>query len=413
MNIICPECGQIHRLPSNQLPTIRSAAKCKKCGGRIIIDPQPAANNPGGLNGDAQSTVQSNSEDREFDVLLTENIIDHAEEGISPNSEEMEVTDILGTYNAETTGSGHDIYASFPELEQLSPDKFSYGEIFSTTKEYGYQTREDTVTLKIIKAVHDILTTKVLRENEQVKKLAKGITYYPFEIPYANGLLTMLSNYYAIVCTDQRLLLVNIDNRINRPTRYIFQVPYNEISNVSRSASLSSLIIESKTGRSWNFTTVRRDLAKSLRDFISEKSKEEPTGPQKDNAHGQLCPACFTLLPGGLTACSQCSAPFKKPTEAMVRSLVLPGLGHIYLSYLPLGIMEMTGYLAVWLLALVLLIMRVPGGILTGIAPVLAYHLISGFLARKAAGKGYILENHPVHPPAKSEKNREDLTKEP
>ena len=398
MNIICPECGKIHVLPDDRLPKRRSAAKCKKCGARIIIAPLSAANDPGGLNVENQATDQNDPEPREFDVLLTEQVIDQAEESILPTSEEMEVTDIIGNYNDETTGNGADIYASFPELEELSPDKFTYGEIFSTTEKYGYQTREETLTLKIVKAVHDILTSKVLRENEQVKRLARGIAYYPFEIPYANGLLTMLSNYYAIVCTNQRLLLVNINSRTNSPTRYIFQVPYNEINNISRGAFLSSLIIESKTGRNWNFTTVRRNLAKSLRGFILEKC-QEPTGPAEDNVAGQLCPACSTPLPGGLTACAQCSVPFKKPAEALVRSLVLPGLGPIYLSYLPLGIMEMTGYLAIWLLALVLLIMKVPEGIFPGIAPVLVYHLISGLLARKTAAKGYILENQPVSLP--------------
>ncbi|MEN8135320.1 MAG: zinc-ribbon domain-containing protein [Thermodesulfobacteriota bacterium] len=413
MNIICPECGQIHNLPDDRLPKRRSATKCKKCGGKIIIDPQPAAIGPDELNRQTETTEQTNSEPHELDVLLTENIIDHAEESPSPAPEEMEILDILGDYNAEATGYGHDIFASFPELEELSPDKFTYEEIFATTKKYGYQTSEDTGTLKIIKAVHDVLTSKILRENEQVKRLARGIAYYPFEIPYANGLLTIFANYYAVVCTNQRLLLVNINSRINRPTRYIFQVPYDGISNVSRGAFLSSLIIESKTGRSWNFTTVRRNLAKSLRDFILAKGAgtESPGSSPEDNGPRQFCPACYTLLADGLAACPQCSVPFKKPAEAITRSLILPGLGPIYLSYLPLGIVEMAGYLAIWLIALVLVIMKVPGGILTGIAPVLTYHLFSVILARKTADKGYIPEKRHIKPPVESEKTPEDLPK--
>ncbi|MCK4837852.1 MAG: zinc-ribbon domain-containing protein, partial [Desulfobulbaceae bacterium] len=295
MNIICPECGKIHRLADDRLPKLKSAAKCKKCGARIIIEPRPAAAGPDELNRKTQATEQNNSEPREFDVLLTEKIIDHPEESLFPGSEEEEATDKLDNFTDETTVSGDDIYTTFPELRELSPDKFTYEEIFSATAKQGYRTRGNTQTLKIIKAVHDILTSRILHENEQVKMLARGIAYYPFEIPYANGLLTMLSNYYAIICTNQRLLLVNINSRINRPSRYIFQVPYHEISNISRSAFLSSLIIESKTGRSWNFTTVRRNLAKSLRSFILKKSKEKPTGHSEDNRQGQLCPACDTL----------------------------------------------------------------------------------------------------------------------
>jgi len=74
----------------------------------------------------------------------------------------------------------------------------------------------------------------------------------------------------------------------------------------------------------------------------------------------------------------------------------MPGLGSIYLSHLPLGIMEMTGYLFSWLLTIALLIIEVPGGIGVALIPVLAYHLVAGLLAWKTAGKGYLVENRPV-----------------
>ena len=93
-----------------------------------------------------------------------------------------------------------------------------------------------------------------------------------------------------------------------------------------------------------------------------------------------------------MVTCPHCNAKFKKSDEAMTRSLILPGLGSVYLSYVPLGIIEMAGYLTIWFVAIVLLIIKVPGGIATVILLILCYHVLAAFLARQNALKGYLLE---------------------
>lgn len=400
MNITCPECGKLHKLPKDHQPERKSVAKCKKCDATMIINPQTPSND------------QTPSESQKFDVLPTDNGDDNQEkEALSP-SEEPEPESANRDINNDSgkTTAKDDIYTTFPEIKQLSPEKFVFKKIFSATGKKGYRTRENRLKLKIIKAVHDILSTKILQEDEQVMGLAKGIAYHSFEITYANGLLNILSNYFAIVCTNQRLLLINIDSRVNRPTRYIFQMCYDEINSVSCGPFRSSLIIKSKTGRNWNFTTIKRNLAKSLRDFIFKKSQEEPVLSPDNNSRYQLCPACYIALPDGLTSCPHCSAVFKKPKEAMLRSFVLPGLGSIYLRHLPLGIMEMAGYLIIWILAVILMILKPPGGIATAIAPVLIYHMIIGLLSLKTAKKGYIIDNRHLAPPIESPDNGEDST---
>lgn len=320
------------------------------------------------------------------------NPVDHPEEPLPPSGREAAVTAVAepGEKKADRLG---EIYATFPPLVDLSPDKFAYGEIFPITSGRDPRTRQNKRLIKILMAVHALLTTRILQEDEQVMLLAKGIAYYRAEIPYANGLLTMLSNYFAIACTNKRLLLINIDWRTSRPTRYIFQIPYGEISKVSRGALGSSIIIENQAGRRWNFTTVGRNHAKAIKNFILGKSTPVAAKQVEETSLCQLCPSCYTALPGGLPACPHCAAHFKKRTEAMIRALILPGLGSIYLSYLPLGLLEMAGYLAAWLLGVVLLIVQAPGGIASAIAPVLTYHLITGILALQQADKGYVLES--------------------
>jgi len=400
MEIICPECGKLHKLVDAQLPAKKFAAKCKQCGARMVIDPLTASDKP--LNPPKEASPKGHpptSTTGEFDILLTESYDEDPKEAkvsAEIKKEKADTEDIETVSAAETTGDNNDLFTVFPKLQDLSPDIFVYPEIFPKSNKHGYKTRENRRIFKIVDAVHDLLTTGILAEGEQVFRVAKGIAYHPFEIPYANGLMTMLSNYFAIVCTDRRLLLINVDFRLNHPTRYLFQIPYGEIAAIGRGIYLSSIVINSRSGRNWNFTTVSRDLARTIRDFVAAKLDEGPVEPTVEKPLRQLCPSCRTPLTNGLTACPLCSTVFKNPREALIRSLIMPGLGSIYLSHLPLGIMEMTGYLFSWLLTIALLIIEVPGGIGVALIPVLAYHLVAGLLAWKTAGKGYLVENRPV-----------------
>ena len=297
-----------------------------------------------------------------------------------------------GAVDSDGQVSGQDLYAIFPGLRKFSPEVFDFQQIFVENREKGYGTRGNLLKFKIIRAVHETLTANILNDGEKVLRVAKGTAYFAFEIPYANGLMTLMSNYFAIICTDQRMLFVNIDFRVDHPTRYVFQVLFEEIENMSRGVFLSSVIVQTRTGRNWNFTTVGRQHAKEIFGFVNEIKRRGPSGLYDGISRWQCCPHCYTPLPGGLGACPNCSAVFKTCKEALLRAMILPGLGSLYLSYLPLGLMEMIGYLGVWLVAVILVILRVPGGLIAAILLVLAYHALTGIMSCKVASKGYLLQ---------------------
>lgn len=296
-----------------------------------------------------------------------------------------------GVYTASGVDK-HDLFAVFPKLGEFEQDCFSFDEIFTAHEKHGYKTRANRLKFRLLETTYGLLINRILIDGERVHKVSRGIIYYPFEVPYANGLLTALSNYFAIICTDHRILFVNIDFRSKSTTRYVYQVLYEEVTDVSRSIFLTSLKIKTRNQRNWNFTTVGRTSAKEIKDFINSSGKEGPSGLFNGVTRWQLCPLCDKFLAVGLVSCPHCVAVFKRADEAMTRSLILPGLGSLYLSYIPLGIIEMTGYLAVWFTAIVLLILKAPGGAATAILLVLSYHVLTGFLARRNALKGYLLE---------------------
>jgi len=395
MNIVCPNCKKAHKLPDDKITFSKAAANCKKCGIRMIIYPELSSE-------DATSTGFENDLPETFDVdesegPLSEKHLDEGDDHLDPaefSDPEKEPPDEDNAGSLEQV-NGQDLFAVFPGLRNISAEVFDLRQIFTESQKKGYGTKDNLLKFRVIRAVHEILTTRILNDDEKVMRVTKGTAYFPFEIPYANGIMTLMSNYFAIICTDQRMIFINLDFRIDHPTRYVFQVLYDEIENFGRGVFLSSVIIQTRTGRNWNFTTVRRQHSKEINEFGNDIKRREPSGLYDGIPRWQCCPNYYVPLPGGLAACPHCSALFKSCKEALVRALIMPGLGSLYLSYQTLGLMEMTGYLTTWLIAVVLVILRVPGGVVTAILLVLAYHGLTGIMSCKLAGKGYLLQTLP------------------
>lgn len=364
MIFTCPSCHKQHRLPEGMTPPPGSATHCKKCGLRFPLD-EPEKEPPS--NGSRHK---------------------RAEEEIHP------------TINPQTASRPTAaILDAFPELRELPLEKFLLDEIFFTGTGDRYSARLNHRLVKLLIATAPLSSEKVLQKDELVYRIASGIAYFPSEIPYANGLLTWPLNYYALICTNHRLIFINLDHRLSRPSRYIFQIPYDNITEVSRGLYGSSLITTTKTGQTWDFTTVNRRLASRMERFIREKSGPFNAVGAGTIAPSQLCPACYQPVAKKTAACSQCLTTYKSVGIAKKKSLLLPGSGNFYLSNRFLGTIEILGYLFTWIMAIVLVIIGIPGGIWGGGLLVMSYHLGSGFMAGKMAERGHLLvDNYPEKP---------------
>ncbi|NTV13379.1 MAG: hypothetical protein HGA96_05540 [Desulfobulbaceae bacterium] len=286
------------------------------------------------------------------------------------------------------------ITEAFPALGELPLESIALSDLFKPSRHGGYRNHLNGYKAKLILATAPLLIDRILAKNESVHRIASGIAYFRFEIPYANGLLTWPLNYYALVATNYRLLLLNLDYHLTRPDRYAFQIPIGEITEISRGLYGSSLIIKTTEGQVWDFTTVKRELAEELSGFIQERLTTEEANTPRADFSPQLCPACFQPVPERILSCPHCLTPYKSASYASKKSLVLPGLGAFYLSFPSLGIAEMLGYLLTWLLTIILVIIGIPGGFFGGGLLILAYHLMSAFMASQMARKGYIPEQN-------------------
>jgi DNA-directed RNA polymerase subunit RPC12/RpoP len=368
MDIVCAQCNATYHIPDHKLPRQKAAAACKKCGGRIVVAP---------LGSQAGGPAQAKP----------------AKAAPPPAPPPPKAA------APPAAPACHDpiMLQELPAVVELAPWKFDLGEILTPTRRGRYRTRGNRFKLKILAAVRPVLE-KLLRPGEQVLRVAAATAYHPLEIFLGNGVLTMLYNRYALVATNQRLIMINTNHRLTRPAHYLFQMAYAEIRKVSRGLFRTSLALTRKTGRHRVFTSMKTSQSADLRDFITAKLDPPGAAPAMDLKE-RLCPACYAPLDNGLDQCPTCRAAFKTSRRAALRSLLLPGWGDIYLGHRLLGGLELLGSLAIWGLVLNSLATGERGTVvLAGFLAI--YHLLDALLARHMAAKGYSLEKErPVPAP--------------
>ena len=337
--IICPTCNKDYKIPDEKIGKARARATCKHCGQVMVID-------PGGA-------VCSKRRDPGSGVSMD-----------------------------------HKVLMDFPELQGISPEKVAFEEIFSPSKRGGYRNRKNKFKVKILMAVLEVLD-KIIRDGERVMRIGKGTAYYPAELLFGNGWLTMMYNHYAILATNQRILLINVNSRMKGTTHYLFQVLYEDIRKVKRGIFFNSMVWDRIRSKRRVLTQVKRYISKELKDFIMER---------KDCVKGDpgavlecLCPSCFVPLEKGLTECPSCEASFKTPKKAWLRSLILPGLGDFYLGHRALGAAELMGSLMVWAYALFLVYHGQKDGLFVAVLVLLFYNCTDAVVTYFMAKKGYML----------------------
>jgi len=222
--------------------------------------------------------------------------------------------------------------------------------------------------------------------------IAGGTAYYPAEMFFGNGWLTMLYNRYVIVGTTKRLVAINTNARMNKPAHYLFQFPFSAIKKVSWGLFGTSLVLTRKKSKRRIFTGIKRALAAELKTYLTSKIDPSRSLDADASSSENLCPACYAPLPGKLLSCPKCRVLFKRPRKAALRSLLLPGWGDIYLGHRFLGGCELLGSLLVWGIMATLLLSEDPSSLAVGIVFLLFYNGMDGLLTLHMAKKGYSLE---------------------
>ena len=120
--------------------------------------------------------------------------------------------------------------------------------------------------------------------------------------------------------------------------KYFCEINYENLINVS---SFVRLKIRFKNGKSLSFGRIpacdRKFIVEFVRSVLPEKAIKDETLPGIKN----LCPSCYIHVANYPTSCASCDAEFKTPRKAALLSLIMPGLGDLYLGSKFLGVFEL------------------------------------------------------------------------
>jgi predicted Zn finger-like uncharacterized protein len=362
MNVICPQCNATYRIPESRIPDRKASFACKRCGKRITIEPPAAVSSTQTLEAKPHTPPSE------------------AEQAPKPH----------------TSALADD----FPEIKVFEPQKYALDHLLLPDKKGRLKTRLNRLKLKLLGAVQQTLD-RLLEPDEQVMHVAGATAYYPAEMIFGNGWMTLLYNRYVLVATNKRLVAINTNYKMSKPSHYLFQFPYNEIKKTARGLFGSSLALTHKKKKRRTFNGISRALGAELKAYIDSRIDPsvnlDPAAQPREN----LCPSCFIPLAGQLSSCPQCQALFKAPRKAALRSLLLPGWGDIYLGHRFLGFIELLGSLLVWGLCMTLLLSNDPSDTIAGGVILLFYNGMDCLLSLHMAKKGYSLEkNQPQTAPA-------------
>jgi len=362
MQTVCPQCNNtIIYETKNPNSGHASIATCKRCGRSTTF----------GADGH----------------VLPAGRLKAGESKISPSQvRQAEYSSRMATDGQRTM---YEIFEAYPDLRSLNLERFDLAAIFTPTKRGAYKSGRNKFKARILKSVLE-KANKILVDGEKVSRIGKGTAYYPVELFIGNGYLTMLYNQYAILCSDRRLLFININSRVTRTTHYVFQIVYEDIKSIKKGFLMGHFIINRHRGKRRVYTAVKRFLLNDIKDFVEQKLSGMSENSTEQHALEKLCPACFIPLAENLSQCPHCSIPFKKPKTAFLKSLIVPGWGDIYLGHRLLGTFEMMGTVIVWLVVISLLVSGIGENLAVAAAVFLFYNLMDGILTYHMAGKGYM-----------------------
>jgi predicted Zn finger-like uncharacterized protein len=360
MVIVCSQCNATYKISNKKISSKEAVATCKKCGDRIAIKPDIPPEVPEKLEIDYDYGPPSAGKPVQLQAAAAH----------------------PGT-----------IINDYLQVVDYAPKYYSFGDIFKLNKSGGFKSRHNKLKLKLLSAVKEVLE-KMLVENERVLQIAAGTAHYPTEVFFGNGWLTMLYNRYVIIGTNRRLLMINVNHRMKRPTHYIFQLLYKEIRKIGRGLFGTNLILYRKNkGKRRVFTGLKHYMSREMNQFLTERIESVKKLRIPDESLENICPACYVPLTKNLAACTRCNAVFKSPKKAMLRSLILPGWGDIYLGHRALGALELLSACFIWLLVLSCLLSGFAEDLVAGVMMLILFNGMDCLLAYYMAGKGSSLEN--------------------
>jgi hypothetical protein len=124
-------------------------------------------------------------------------------------------------------------------------------------------------------------------------------------------------------------------------------VPYEAIRGFAK-RTLGYIGLVLADGRKLCVTGIPGRDRKAIRAFLQARMARVPAGAARGAGRQNLCPHCYEPVAGLPARCPHCQGAFKSGARAGWLSLLMPGLGDLYLGHRALGAAELFGVLAMW-----------------------------------------------------------------
>lgn len=216
----------------------------------------------------------------------------------------------------------------------------------------GYLARRaNEARAKLLQALAPLLA-KALHPGETIRYVATGLRYSAAEHFLSGHLAARAANRTALVLTDSRLLLLQVDGG-GQPKDLKSQLRVDRVRRASASW-LGSLSLQTVSREKLVYTSVPRADRNALVALLPG-SPAAPRASEPSVEH--LCPACLRVVPGPAGSAERCPdptcrIPYRSPRRAAWLSALVPGVGDIYLRHFLFGAFEFVGSIAVLCFAL-------------------------------------------------------------
>ncbi len=244
--------------------------------------------------------------------------------------------------------------------------------------------------LKLLKLI-DPAIQAATQSDEIVYYITSGLRVRNFEIFFI-GWAAHYYNQTAFVFTSKKILLIHLKNKKERGT-FIGCIEYSNIRNI-KSSLLGSLAIKFTNGKSLVFTKIPKKDRVYLRDFLNSVIDTTAAKNKSAQTIRKMCPRCFTEILNIPRNCPGCDLEFKRPKKAAYLSLIMPGLGDLYLGSRMLGVFELLFMLYIWMSVVIVTLEEIKingsieGGIFLIIVIFLFFHPLDALKAYYVAKKG-------------------------
>lgn len=242
--------------------------------------------------------------------------------------------------------------------------------------------------VKMLKAIEPRLET-LLYPDERIEFITSGVLN-SFVEQYFLGVWALQINQTVFLFTNYRIILLNSDTK-KRAKVMMWQAPYHRLRKYGAGQFAGSMRLKLSGGKSYAFSGVPGRDRKRLKEYMRARLEEVREANAEFPCHADrdpLCPTCCSPVPPKVYACPECNEEFIKPIKPALMSLVLPGLGDLYLGHTMLGIIELFGFIVVLFVALNIASSGEPIEILAGVGLIAVANLIDAAVTHHIASKG-------------------------